>query len=72
MLNHESDAQWLQRQDDRITALEDGQKHIIDLLTPISRTYTTATVMGKWLMALAVFISISIGVLLSLQKFFKP
>lgn len=60
-----------QRQDDRISALEDGQKEILELLRPISETYRTASMLGKWVMALAVFISIAIGIIVSLRDIGK-
>lgn len=59
-----------QRQDDRIQALEDGQKEILLLLRPIAETYTTASKLGKWFMALLVFISIGFGIVLSLKELF--
>lgn len=60
-----------QRQEDRIIALEEGQKAILDLLKPISETYTTVTTMGRWGMALMVFLSIIIGVILGAKNLFK-
>lgn len=60
-----------QQIEDRVTALEKGQREILDLLKPIAETYSTVTRLGKWLMAAAVFISICIGILLSLKSFFK-
>lgn len=60
-----------QQLEDRVDALERGQQDIIDLLKPMAETYNTATMLGKWLMAAAVFISICIGILLSLKDVFK-
>lgn len=60
-----------QRQEDRITALEKGQKDILDLLKPISETYTTVSTMGRWGMAFMVFISILIGVVLGFRNLTK-
>ena len=53
-----------QKTEDRISALEKGQKDIIDLLKPIAETYTTVSTLAKWFMALAVFISITIGIII--------
>lgn len=60
-----------QSQEDRIKALEKGQLEILAMLKPISETYTTVNRLGKWTMAVAVFISILLGVLLSAKDFFK-
>lgn len=57
-----------QKVEDRITALEEGQKEIIALLKPISQTYTTVSTLGKWSSALLVFISIVIGIILGWKK----
>ncbi len=37
-------------------------------LKPISETYTTASLLGKWLVASAVFVSIIVGTILSLKS----
>jgi hypothetical protein len=60
-----------QRQNDRIDALEKGQEEILALLRPIADTYSTASTLGKWAMALLVFISITLGVILSIKSIFK-
>ena len=57
-----------QKHEDRISALEDGQKQIIALLEPISETYKTVSKMGKWLVAFIVFISVIIGILAGLKE----
>ena len=59
-----------QRTDDRISALEKGQKEIIDLLKPIAETYTTVSNLAKWLSALLVLISIVIGIILGWKDIF--
>lgn len=38
------------------------------VLAPISETYKTATKLGKWLMAVVVFVSIVIGIVTGIQK----
>jgi hypothetical protein len=55
--------------EERISLLENAQlencqqhKEIMDMLKPIARTYDGANLMGKWIMALLVFISILLGV----------
>lgn len=59
------------KQESRIIALENGQKEILDLLRPISDTYKTATMIGKWSMAALVFISVLTGTLLSVKDIIK-
>ncbi len=44
---------------------------VMDKLGPLADTYKTATTLGKWVMAVAVFISILLGILLSLKSFIK-
>ncbi len=46
-------------------------KEIMDLLKPISDTYRTASMLGKWSMAALVFISVGLGVVLSLKSLIK-
>lgn len=60
-----------QDQERRITNLERGQEEVLKLLRPISETYTTVSTIGKWMMALLVFISIMLGILLSIKTIFK-
>ena len=60
-----------QNQEDRIAALEKGQREILELLRPISETYTSVSLMGKWLMAFMVLISILLGIVLSVGKLFN-
>jgi len=56
----------------RINArFDESIKQLRDLLTPLSETYTTATVLGKWLMGFFVLISIILGIVLSFQKLFN-
>lgn len=57
-------------QERRIGALEAGQKQILELLEPIAETYKTANMLGKWTMGIMVFMSILLGVILSLGKLF--
>lgn len=46
-------------------------KEILALLRPIADTYTAAGTIGKWLMALAVFISIVVGIIVSFKGIIK-
>lgn len=48
--------------------LEDAIIEIRDILKPISQTYTSASQIGKWMTATAVFVSIVIGVVLGIIK----
>jgi hypothetical protein len=64
-----------QSQDARIIALEKGQKDLqvgqeemLKLLRPISETYRTVSTLGKWMMAILVFMSILIGVLIGFKS----
>lgn len=58
-------------QEKRILALEEGQKEILALLKPISETYSTVSTIGRWGMALLVFISILIGIILGAKNLFR-
>lgn len=57
-----------QKQDDRIKKLEDGQEEIMKLLRPISETYRTVNLMGKWLMAFLVLVSVMLGIIASWSR----
>lgn len=46
-------------------------KDIKDILKPLTETYTTAVVLGKWIMGTLVFISVLIGIILGLKNLFK-
>lgn len=57
------------RQDDldklRTERSEDIKK-IMEMLTPLTDTYKTASTMGKWFMGFATFISIVVGIIVSI------
>lgn len=59
-----------QKQEDRIGALECSQKEILEMLKPIADTYRSVELLGKWMMAFLVFISVAIGIILSWSKLF--
>ena len=59
-----------QKQEDRIDALEISQKEILEMLRPIADTYRSVELLGKWMMAFLVFVSVSVGIVLSWFKFF--
>lgn len=63
--------QRLFAQEQLIKKLDDQYREITSLLKPISQTYQTASKLGKWIMALMVFISIMLGVALSLKSLLK-
>lgn len=42
-------------------------KEIMELLKPLSDTYRSATTLGKWIMAAAVFVSILLSIILGLK-----
>ena len=50
---------------------ENDMKAIMDLLKPMADTYKTASTLGKWVMAAAVFISIMLGIVLSIASIYK-
>jgi hypothetical protein len=56
------------KQDDRIQALEDGQKEILELLRPIAETYQTAGTLMKWAQAILLMASVIIGILVGISK----
>lgn len=56
------------RQDTRFTTIEATLKRIEDKLTPIANTYDTAGQMWKWVMALAVLLSIISGTVVAIMK----
>lgn len=53
---------------DRLDEQDEVLKSIQDTLKPISDTYTTFTVLGKWVMGLSLFISVIIGIILGILK----
>jgi hypothetical protein len=59
-----------QKQEDRIEALEKNQELILEMLKPIADTYRSVEMLGKWLMAFLVLVSVSIGIVLSWTKLF--
>ena len=68
----------IQKLKDEITALKKSDelnfqqhKEILDMLRPISETYCTVGKMGKWVMAILVFISILLGIVLTWLKIIK-
>ncbi len=67
-MEHEPRRQSEREQEARLDRLETAITEIRDILKPISETYTTASTAGKWFMGLMVFISIGIGIVLSLSK----
>lgn len=52
---------------------ERDQRHdeIMRILQPIAESYRSASTLGKWLMAVAVFISILLGIIIGLKSFIK-
>ena len=58
----------VQKLEDLACQNSDEHKEIMKLLGPISDTYKTVNIMGRWLMAVLVLISILIGILASWGK----
>ena len=44
---------------------------IKEMMKPLLETYSTAIVLGKWLMGALVFLSILLGIILAVQKLWK-
>ncbi len=44
---------------------------MVETNKPMLETYKTATTLGKWMMAAAVFVSICIGIIIALKDFIK-
>lgn len=59
-----------QKQDDRITALENGQGRILEILEPIEDTFRSVNLLGKWLVVTLTFISVLGTVILAWTKIF--
>lgn len=60
--------QCQEKQLTRQNTLETNQREILELLKPISETYRTATIIGKWIMAGLVFASVVVGLLVGLKN----
>lgn len=60
-----------QHQDDRMVAIEKDIHEIKEILKPIAETYTTVSKVGSWVMGIAVFVSILIGVFLGAMQVLK-
>lgn len=73
--HYEDDVKVFKGLNERMDSADlDRQKRhneIMELLSPLSETYRTATTLGKWVMAAAVFVSILFGIILSI-KALKP
>lgn len=61
----------MKRIDDSEEERRKRHEEVMSTLKPLVETYKTATQMGKWLMGIAVFISIMLGIILSLKSFIK-
>ena len=46
-------------------------KEIKEMLEPLLETYKTAVFLGKWLFGFLVFLSVLLGIILSLRQVFK-
>lgn len=60
--------------DDHRKILDSIQKTLESMdskLEPIADTYRTARTVGKWVMGLLVFVSVVIGILVEIKKFFS-
>jgi hypothetical protein len=55
----------------RFTSIDAALKRIEDKLDPVSEAYSTASTLGKWLMGAAVFISVLLGIVMSVRTIFN-
>ena len=66
---------WMKQHEEadreRFAGMAASLKSIDAKLEPIAETYETASRMGKWVTALAVFISIALGIILSFKSLFS-
>ena len=44
---------------------------IKEMMKPLLETYSTAIILGKWIMGTLVFLSILLGIILAVQKLWK-
>lgn len=80
MAHHEADDERrFSSIDDALRRIEakldpDSDKYLLGpmeaKIEPVSEAYRTATTLGKWLMGGAVFLSVLLGIVLSLRTFF--
>lgn len=72
---HEELKQAIQTLGERMSrnmySLEKKQDDMSAILTPMNESYQAAIRIGKWTSGLLVFISIAIGIVLSLKDLFK-
>lgn len=57
-----------QQLEDRIASLEDSVGEIRDMLRPIAETYRSVNQLGRWTMAVLIFISVLLGVLVGIKN----
>ena len=55
---------------ERLIAIENNQRTMADILKPMNESYQLAIRFGKWVSGVLVFISIAIGIILSLKDLF--
>lgn len=48
---------------DDMEKIDKGMKKLADILEPIAQTYASASLVGKWIMAVAVFVSVVLGII---------
>mgnify|MGYP001613799762 FL=1 len=67
----ETDRQAFEKINDTLARLEETLRKQDAVLQPISETYRSVSKVGKWAMALIVFLSIVVGTLLGLKNLFS-
>lgn len=60
-----------QRLQEKERQLDNEIKELKEMITPLLETYSVAIVLGKWIFGLLVFLSILLGVVLSIRQFLK-
>ena len=77
-MNHETDKikdyeleDLKQRLKEKEDKLDYEIKEIKEMLEPLLETYKTAVFLGKWIFGFLVFLSVLLGIILSLRQVFK-
>ena len=60
-----------QRLQEKERQLDNEIKELKEMITTLLETYSVAIVLGKWIFGLLVFLSILLGVVLSIRQFLK-
>ena len=64
-------ARHIQEDADNFKAIREVLESMDKKLDPISETYSTVSTMGKWVIALMVFLSVVVGLIIGLKTLFN-